>query len=32
MTDLENFLDEKKVNVCCIQETHLKADQIFKIR
>jgi ribonuclease HI len=31
-TELENILHEKQISVCCIQETHLKPDQTFKIR
>ena len=30
--ELENILYRKQVSVCCIQETHLQADQIFKVR
>ena len=30
--ELENILSEKKVGICCLQETHLSADQPFKVR
>ena len=29
---LENLLSKKNINVCCIQETHLKKETEFKIR
>jgi ribonuclease HI len=31
-TELEHTLFEKKVSVCCIQETHLQSNKAFKIR
>ena len=30
--ELEHFLDKNNINVCCIQETHLKEGKDFKIR
>ena len=31
-TELENILKEESIDICCIQETHLKKDKTFKIR
>ncbi|KAK7111438.1 hypothetical protein V1264_011071 [Littorina saxatilis] len=31
-TELEHTLFDKKVSVCCIQETHLQSNKAFKIR
>ena len=31
-TELEHILHEKNINICCIQETHLKSGKAFKIR
>jgi ribonuclease HI/endonuclease/exonuclease/phosphatase family metal-dependent hydrolase len=31
-TELENFLFENSIDICCIQETHLKPEKNFKIR
>ena len=31
-TELEHILHEKKIEVCCIQETHLQSDKSFKVR
>ena len=30
--DLQHFLHENNVNICCIEETHLQEDKPFKIR
>ena len=30
--ELQHFLHENNVNICCIQETHLQDDKSFKIR
>ena len=31
-TELEKILKEESIDICCIQETHLKKDKTFKIR
>ena len=31
-TELEHFLHEHSINICCIQETHLHEGKPFKIR
>ena len=31
-TELEHFLHENSVNICCVQETHLQEGKPFKIR
>ena len=31
-TELEHFLHKNNINVCCIQETHLKEEKEFKVR
>ena len=31
-TELENILKEESIDICCIQETHLKKDKTFQIR
>ena len=30
--ELRNFLVQKDIDVCCIQETHLKKDKNFRVR
>jgi len=30
--ELEHFLHERNISICCIQETHLQADRTFKVR
>lgn len=30
--ELQHFLHENNVNICCIEETHLQEDKLFKIR
>ena len=30
--ELEHFLHENSINICCIQETHLQEGKPFKIR
>jgi exonuclease III len=31
-TELQHFLHERDINVCCIQETHLQPAKSFKVR
>ena len=31
-TELEHFLHEENINICCIQETHLRSNKPFKVR
>ena len=31
-TELEKIPKEESIDICCIQETHLKKDKTFKIR
>ena len=31
-TELEKILKEESIDICCIQETHLKKDKTFKMR
>lgn len=30
--ELQHFLHENNINICCIQETHLQEEKTFKIR
>ena len=31
-TELEHRMNKENIDICCIQETHLQKDKIFKVR